>query len=194
MRKLTLFAALLAVTVTVAGAVATAQDAQMDPKAMEEMMAKLMTPGPQHALLAKTAGQWTTTMVSYMEGPEPTTSTGTYKSESALGGRYMIGHHVGQSMGMPFEGMSIDGFDNSAGRFFSIWIDNFGTGYYLAHGDLAADGKTLALAGTMTFGPMEIPSRSESVFVDDNTMTFTMWHTMDGQEMKAMEMTYTRVK
>jgi hypothetical protein len=46
----------------------------------------------------------------------------------------------------------------------------------------------------MKFGPMEIPSRSEMVFVSDDEMTFTMWHTMGGQEMKAMEITYTRAK
>ena len=192
MSKLTLIVALVAVAVT--GAVATAQEGQMDPKAMEEMMFKLMTPGTQHALLGKAAGQWTTTMISYMEGPEPVKSTGTYTAEAALGGRYMIGRHSGQSMGMAFEGLNIDGFDNSTGRFFSFWIDNFGTGYYLAHGDLAADGKTLAQAGTMNFGPMEIPSRSETVFTGDDTMTFTMWHTMDGQEVKAMDIIYTRVK
>ncbi len=44
----------------------------------------------------------------------------------------------------------------------------------------------------MMMGPMEIPSRSETVFVDKDTVQFTMWHTMGGQEMKAMEMTYKR--
>jgi hypothetical protein len=192
MRKLILGAALLAFAAV--GPFASAQDGQMDQKVMEEMMIKLATPGPQHALLAKSAGNWTTTMVSYMDGPEPVSSTGTYSSTAALGGRYMIGRFTGQAMGQPFEGMSIDGFDNSTQKFFSMWLDNFGTGYYLAQGTLSADGKTLSHSGTMTFGPMQVPSRSETVFVNDDKTVFTMWHTMGGQEIKAMDITYTRVK
>ena len=73
MRKLLALAALTALLV---GALPVlAQDAQMDPQAMEEMMYKLATPGPQHQLLAKLTGEWKTTMTSYMDGPEPTTSS-----------------------------------------------------------------------------------------------------------------------
>lgn len=195
MRKLFLYTAALALAITgTFGSVASAQEGQMDQKAMEEMMIKLGTPGTAHALLAKTAGRWKTDMIAYMEGPEPVVSTGTFTSEAALGGRYMVGHYTGEAMGQPFEGMSLDGFDNNTQQFFSLWLDNFSTGYYLAHGTLGADGKTLTYTGTMSFGPMEVPSRSETVFVNDDKTTFTMWHTMGGQEMKAMEMTYTRVK
>ena len=192
MRRLMMCAVLLATT---AIAPATrAQDGQMDSQAMEQLMMKLMTPGQPHALLGKMAGEWTTTVVSYMEGPEPTTSHGTFTSEPVLGGRYMLGRHSGTSMGMPFEGLSIDGYDNGKEEFFSIWLDNFGTGYYLAHGQLDADGRTLRLSGNMTFGPMEIPSRSETVMVDEDTTVFTMWQSMGPQESKVMEMTYKRVK
>ncbi len=198
MRKLILLTTMLTLAAVGAiGSAATAQDAQdgqMDQKAMEELMMKLATPGPAHTLLHKLEGKWATTMTSYMDGPEPVTSTGTMTSEQAMGGRYMVGHYTGEAMGMPFEGMSIDGFDNNTQKFFSIWLDNFGTGYYLAHGTLASDGKTLTHTGTMSFGPMEIPTRSETIFADDDKVTFTMWHTMNGQEMKAMEITYTRVK
>jgi len=192
MRKVLVLAA---VTALFAAALpAAAQDGQMDPQAMEEMMVKLATPGPQHALLAKLVGEWKTTMTTYMDGPEPVTSTGTYKGEAVFGGRYFVGHHTGQAMGRDFAGMSIDGYDNSTQKYFSMWIDNFGTGYYLAHGELDADGKTLRHAGDMQFGPMTIPSRSETVFVSDDKVTFTMWHTMGGQEMKAMDLVYERVK
>lgn len=195
MRKLIMSIAILALTIVgTIGSTASAQGDPMDQQAMEQLMMKLGTPGPAHALLLKLEGKWETAMTSYMDGPEPISSTGTLISESALGGRYLVGHHTGQAMGKPFEGMSIDGFDNNTQQYFSMWLDNFSTGYYLAHGTLAADGKTLTHTGTMSFGPMEIPSRSETVFVDDDKITFTMWHTMEGQEMKAMEMTYTRVK
>jgi len=31
-------------------------------------------------------------------------------------------------MGMPFEGMGLDGYDNASKEYISIWIDNMGTG------------------------------------------------------------------
>jgi hypothetical protein len=187
-----LFACLL--VLALAAPIARAQDDQMDPKAMEEMMTQLMTPGDQHALLATMAGQWNTTMVSYQEGPEPVTTHGTFTSEPVLGGRYMLGRYEGTAMGMPFEGLSIDGYDKGKQEFFSIWLDNFGTSYYIARGQLAEDGRTLTHSGTIEFGPMQVPSRSRTVMKDDDTVVFTMWHTMGGVEAKAMELTYNRTK
>lgn len=69
-----------------------------------------------------------------------------------------------------------------------------GTGFYEARGHASADGKTISHAGIMEMGPMSIPARSETVFVNDDTVRFTMWQTMGGQENKSMEMEYKRVK
>lgn len=166
----------------------------MDQKAMEKLMIEMMTPGPPHEHLANMAGKWTASMVSYLEGPEPVKSEGTYEAEVILGGRYVMGHYHSTAMGQPFEGLSIDGYDNGKQKFFSIWFDSFGTGFYEAWGDDTEDGKTYRHSGTMNFGPMEIPSRSKTVIIDKDTMEFARWHTMEGQEIKAMEVTYSRVK
>jgi len=195
-RSLVLVLSALALASGLGGAVAaqTGQGAEpMDPKAMEALMMKLATPGKPHQQLMEMAGKWAVTTTMYLEGP-PQTSEGTAEFESVLGGRYVIGRYQGVSMGMPFEGMSIDGYDNGKDEFFSIWLDNFGTGYYIAHGTASPDGKTLNHSGTMVMGPLEIPSRSETVIVDRDNVTFTMWHTMSGQEAKAMEMVYKRVQ
>jgi hypothetical protein len=192
MRK-PLIAAALTLFALVATAPAHAQEGQMDPKAMEQMMMQLATPGAPHQQLATMAGKWTTTQTMYMEGA-PETTTGTYEGEAVLGGRYMLGRFKATMMGQPFEGMEVSGYDNGTQKFFSIWFDMMGTGYYLSHGTASADGKTVSHTGTMTMGPMEIPSRSETVFVDKDTVKFTMWHTMGGQEMKAMEMEYKRAR
>lgn len=184
----------LALAIAAPAAAQTSQDqGQMDPKALEALMTQLMTPGAPHQRLAGLAGKWTTTQTMYMEAT-PQSSTGEAEYEMALGGRYLVGRYKGTYMGQPFEGMSIDGYDNGKQQYFSIWLDSMGTGYYLAQGTATPDGKVFKLSGTMVMGPMEIPSRSESVMVDKDTMQFTMWHTMGGQEMKAMEMTYKRVK
>ena len=62
------------------------------------------------------------------------------------------------------------------------------------NGGVSADGKVVKHQGTMSMGPMEIPSRSETVYVDKDTVKFTMWHSMGGQESMAMEAVYKRVK
>lgn len=190
MRKLTLFA-VLALSLLAFAAPALAQEGQMDAKAMEEMMMKLMTPGAPHKDLARMEGKWTATITMYMEGEQ--TSEGSYEGEMVLGGRYLLGRYKNTYMGQPYEGLSLDGFDNSKQQYFSMWLDSMGTGYYLAHGTASADGKVVKHQGTMTMGPMEIPSRSETVYMDKDTVKFTMWHSMGGQESKAMEAVYKRV-
>ncbi|MBK8167731.1 MAG: DUF1579 domain-containing protein [bacterium] len=173
---------------------AAAQDGQTDQKAMEEMMMKLAAPGAPHQHLATLAGNWMATTTMYMDGATPTTSTGKVTYEVVLGGRYVLGRYQMSFMGQPMEGLSVDGYDNMKQEYFSLWFDTMGTGFYEARGKASADGKTVALAGTMEMGPMQIPSRSETVFVDKDTVRFTMWQSMGGQEMKAMEMEYKRAK
>ena len=190
MRKLTLFT-VLALSLLAFAAPAFAQEGQMDAKAMEAMMMQLMTPGAPHKDLARMEGKWTATITMFMEGAQ--TSEGTYEGEMVLGGRYLMGRYKNTYMGQPYEGLSLDGYDNGKQQYFSMWLDSLGTGYYLAHGTASADGKVVNHQGTMTMGPMEIPSRSETVYVDKDTVKFTMWQSMGGQESKAMEAVYKRV-
>lgn len=184
--------AVLVMAISTLTGAALAQESQLDPQAMEQLMVKMMTPGQPHQQLGRMAGKWTTTMVSYQDGPEPVSSTGTFESEPILGGRYMLGRYHGTAMGQPFEGMSIDGYDNGKEQFFSLWFDTMGTGFYETWGTATADGKTVRHEGIMVFGPLEVPTRSETVTVDENTVKFTMWQTMGGQETKAMEISYQR--
>lgn len=184
----------LALALLLAAVPALAQEGQMDPKAMEEMMMKLAAPGAPHQHLASLAGKWSATTTMYMDAATPTTSPGTISFESVLGGRYLLGRYQMTFMGQPMEGLSLDGYDNAKQEYFSLWFDSMGTGFYEARGKASADGKTVSMSGTMEMGPMAIPSRSETVYVDKDTVQFTMWHTMGGQEMKAMFMEYKRAK
>ncbi len=191
MRKLTLIA-VLSLSLLAFAAPAFAQEGQTDAKAMEEMMMKLMTPGTPHKDLARMEGKWTATITMYMEGAQ--TTEGTYEGEMVLGGRYLLGRYRNTFNGQPYEGLSLDGYDNGKQQYFSMWLDSLGTGYYLAHGTASADGKVVSHQGTMSIGPMEIPSRSETIYMDKDTVKFTMWQSMGGQESIAMEALYKRVR
>ena len=194
MRKHLFAVAALALFLSAGAASVRAQEGQMDSKAMEEMMMKLATPGAPHQHLAQMTGKWTARVTMFNPGAEPMTTDGTYEGEMVLGGRYLLARFHSTMMGQPMEGMSIDGYDNSKNEFFSLWFDNMGTGVFSSTGSLSADGKIATHHGKMTVGPMEMPTRSTSEWVDKDTVKFTMWQSMGGQEMKSMEITYKRGK
>lgn len=168
---------------------------QMTEEQMKQMMA-MIQPGPQHAEMAKAVGTWKTSSKMWEGGGDPVTGEGSATFEAVLGGRYIIGHHKGNYRGMPFEGMSIDGYDNAKKMYLSVWIDNFGTGMMNLTGQPAAGGNGIDLAGTM-FDPVtgtELKVREEMRYEGDTKFTMTMFMQPPGgaPEMKVME--YTGVK
>jgi hypothetical protein len=167
----------------------------MDPAQMEAWM-KASTPGDQHKKLSFFLGDWKASNTMWMEGSEMK-SEGSAHYEWALGGRYMISKHTGNFGGMPFEGMGIDGYDNVNKEFFSVWMDNMGTGYMLSKGKESADGKSVTFIGS-TKDPMTgkmVEHRMVSTITGPDTSKFEMWMTPSGEkETKAMEILYTRVK
>lgn len=154
-----------------------------------------MTPGEQHTNLAKGVGEWKVSQKFWMApGGEPMETEGTASAEMIMGGRYLVTNHKGTVMGMPFDGMSIEAYDNAAEKYVSIWIDNMGTGLAYSEGNYNDSGK-LVYEGTMT-DPM---TKSAAWFkqtvehVDENTINFEMFmKNPDGSEFKNMEITYTK--
>lgn len=168
---------------------------QMTEEQMKQMMA-MIQPGPMHAELAKSAGAWKTSAKMWEGGGDPVTGDGTARFEVVLGGRYVLGRHTGNYRGMPFEGLSIDGYDNTKKQYISFWFDNFGTGVMQLTGQPAAGGKGVDLAGTM-FDPatgVEMKVREELRYEGDTRFSMTMFMQPPGgaPEMKVMEYTGVR--
>ncbi len=165
-----------------------------DPAQMDAWQ-KAMTPAENHKHFEYFVGDWDAEITMYM-GPEPMTSTGTAHYEWILGGRYLHGTTAGDFMGMPMHGFSIDGYDNVTGRYFSVWLDNMGTGYMLSHGEKSEDGKSVTYTGSMP-DPMtgaEVNHRMVTMITGDNTYVFEMFMTAVGapEEVLAMVIKYTR--
>ena len=112
-----------------------------------------------------------------------------------LGGRYFKSTHTGMMMGMPFEGYEISGYDNVKKEFFNVWMDNMGTGIMVSTGTYDEATKTLTFTGQMT-EPMgtEMNVREVITAPDKDHSLFEMYVDMGGNEMKTMEIKYTRVK
>jgi hypothetical protein len=162
---------------------------QMDEQ-MKQMMA-LATPGEHHQALNKMAGDWNTTMTSYMDpAAGPTVSTGTAHCEWILGGRYMQSKHTATFGGMPFEGLGLDGYDNAKKEYFTLWLDNMGTGFMMLTGQASADGKSISFAG-MCNDPSQgkdVPIREEVRWTSETSYVFEMYMTMTDAQGKSAEM------
>lgn len=158
------------------------------------------TPGKMHELLASWNGTWDeeTTFWEY-EGAPPQTSTGTAVNTMILGGKYQSSKHTGNMMGMPFEGMSITGYDNATKQFVNTWIDNWSTGIMTMTGTWDEATKTMTFTGTMpdiTRPGKECSLRQVFSVIDDNTQNMVMYgpDPNTGKEMKMMEIKLSRKK
>jgi len=166
-----------------------------DQEAMKKWM-DYMTPGSEHGAMGKLAGDnWKYLNKLWMTpGQDPMVSEGTAKIEMLMGGRYMQMKVNGMVMGMPFEGMAINAYDNSTKKYISTWIDNMGTGIMTLEGTMGADAKSITYTGSMVD-----PTTGNNVQVrevlrvdSDNKFVMEMYDTKDGVENKTMEMTATR--
>lgn len=167
-----------------------------NPEFMKEWQAS-GTPGEAHAQLAKTAGEFTVDGKMWMgPGQDAMPTTATASRKMVLGGRYLIEEYKSDFMGMPFEGMLIQGYDNLHGENFSIWIDSMSTWPSISHGKWNDEG-VLDLHGVMhdVMTPNGRPTRSTVTKGADGGGTMSMFDTLpDGGEFKVMELNYTRKK
>ncbi len=193
--------ALLAMGVALfVAAPATAQEEEAAAGHDEEMMAKwaeYATPGEAHERLAKHAGEWDYTMKWWMApDAQPEESTGTLSASMTMDGRYLIENWEGTSMGQPFEGQGITGYDNFNQEYVSTWIDNMSTGIMTSTGQYDPEQDALVTTGTfddIMTGEKDKTMRGISKLLDDNTLHFEMYMPgPDGAEFKAMEIHATR--
>jgi hypothetical protein len=167
---------------------------------MMAAMAKASTPGERHKVLARSAGDWKVTTKMWMAPDQPPIeNTGTMKGEMVLGGRYLQAIFKSTFMGQPFEGRSLDAYDNIAQTFTNTWIDNMGTGVLISRGDCSDPScKVITLTGLMV-DPMsggKVNTKTVTTWQDDDHYKMEMWSD-DGKgagEVKMMELMASRAK
>ena len=163
-----------------------------------EMMKKwqeYMTPGAVHQQFAKMAGDWKAVVTNFMDGQEAK-SDANAKYEMILGGRYLKSYITGNMMGMPFEGVGLDAFDNATKEYISVWIDNFGTGVLNLKGKMEDKTGDIVYTGTMV-DPMtgkEQATKTVMKQIDNDHQQMVMYMIDGGKEVKNMQIDYKRVK
>jgi hypothetical protein len=141
-----------AVATTAAAPLATRQEGQElppDMKAMYESASKYTQPGAKHQKLLPYLGRWDVeSTISMGPGNEMKSSM---KAEIAwqIEGRFLKVESKGTLLGMPYQGFGLLGYDNFKQAFTSTWIDNMNTYKLDAQGNLAQDGATLIMYGTL---------------------------------------------
>ena len=172
----------------------TAAPAQDQMAQAQAMMEKAAAPGAEHKLLAKLAGNWTTSAKMFW-GPKPMEMNGSAENKMMLGDRYLDEEFKGTFMGKPFEGHGWTGFDNVSKKFVATWVDNMGTGIIFMEGTADGAGKTITFTGTEN-DPMTGKSKTirEVMTIDSPTQHTDRFFEPgpDGKEMKTMEIVYTK--
>jgi hypothetical protein len=171
---------------------------------MQKMMA-LAQPNENHKLLGGLAGTWSYDVSMWMDpAAPPQKSKGTAVCKAMMDGRYYMTNVIGQ-MEMPgadgkmkkvtFKGMSLDGYDNVKKKFVSSWVDNMGTGIMMSEGTYDPSTKTFTYDSEVEMMPGKTTKvRATTRMVDKDHHTFEWFEDRGGQEVKTMEINYTRKK
>ena len=165
--------------------------------AMMEKWKEYSTPNENHKVLGTLVGEWNHTVKWWMSpDAKPEESKGTSEIEWIMGGRFIQHEVEGTSMGQPFEGMGVMGYDNEKKQYQSVWIDNMGTGIMRGSGNYDPKTKTLTDEGTFSCpAEGEKSYRGVTKIIDKDHFTYEMYMAgPDGKEFRAMEIVYTRKK
>lgn len=163
--------------------------------AQQKAWMEYMTPGKYHEMMAKSVGEWKTVTKWWMDpSAEPMVSEGTAVNEMIMGGRYLKSTHSGIMMGQPFEGIMIEGYDNTKKEFVSTWIDNMGTGIMFSAGKYNEPSQSITFEGSMV-DPMtgsDVKYKQTVKIIDQNKHMMEMYDVSKGTEIKMMEIEFTR--
>jgi hypothetical protein len=176
-----------------------------DPQEMMKQMMEMSKLNENHQLLADMNGNWNYTIKMWMNpdpNAKPQESKGTATRKSVMGGRYFVMDVTGK-MQMPgedgkmkdmqFKGMAVEGYDNVKKKFVSSWIDSMGTGIQFSEGTYDPATKTFTFNMEMEMMPgMKTPVREVIKVTDKDHMLLEWYENRGGNEVKTMEIAYTR--
>jgi hypothetical protein len=182
-----------------------ASSGQPNPQEMMKQMMELSKLNENHKLLTDLDGNWTYTIKFWMNpdpNAKPEESKGTAVRKSMMDGRYSTLDVTGK-MEMPgpdgkkkemtFKGHGIDGYDNVKKKFVGSWVDNMGTGIMFSEGTYDPATKTFTYTSEFESIPgMKQQIREVIKVTDNNHHTLEWYENRGGQEVKTMEINYTR--
>jgi hypothetical protein len=172
---------------------------ETDQQEMMQAYMKAAQPGPEHERLAHGAGNWECTIRAWMDpSGEPMVSEGSEKAEMILGGRFLQSDFQGSTMGMPFKGTGLVGYDNVKKKYEGIWCDTMGTGIMYYEGEYDPQQDAVVCYGTYMDAVTGQEQKAKLVtrMMGDDKHVFEMWGPAPGsnQMVKMMEIEYVRAE
>ena len=171
-------------------------DAAMDPAEMMRRFQAAGRPGKFHAMLEPIVGEFDA--VAELQGPEGVlTSQGRTSNAWALGQRFVRQEYSGDVMGQSFSSLSFTGYDNVAGRFQGVSMDEMSSGMFISAGTATDDGKTITFVGEATDPVTNAPREYKRILriVGDDSHVLEMFEPNERDELvRTTTITYTRRK
>lgn len=165
----------------------------------QEMLKKMEaagTPGPAHKALDAFVGNWKAEVKCWgEEGGQPEVSQATAKTSWTLNGHFLEEEFHGEMMGKPFTGRSLLGYDNTKQKFNSVWVSDMQTSILTSEGKGENGNKVITLEGKSdcpATGRKDVPVRMVFRVLTPDKHVFEMYDASKGQNLKTMEITYTR--
>ena len=143
--------------------------------------------------MKRDVGDWNVVIKMFGDpSGKPAVGKGT-ETNFMLGDMWLISHFKGDIMGTTFEGLRQTAFDPEKKKFVGSWVDSKSP--YPTHMEGIWDEKTQTMT-SMGIGKVpsgnEIKTKMVVTYNKDDSRTFTMYAIMNGEEMKMMELHYTR--
>ena len=165
----------------------------------QEMMKKMEaagTPGTAHKALEAFVGNWKAEVKCWHEpGGAPQVSQATAKTSWILNGHFLEEEFRGEMMGHPFTGRSLLGYDNTKQKFNSVWVSDIQTSMLCSEGRGENNNKVITLEGKAdcaATGRRDVPMKQVFRLLSPDKHTFEMFDVSNGQNLRTMEITYTR--
>ncbi len=155
---------------------------------------QLPQPGPEHQSLARFAGKWRAEVkLFFVPGAPPQVSTGTMVNTLVLNGLFLHQDYTddaGQYFGKGFWG-----YDQVGKRYEGLWLDVMMSGFQSERGQHDPKSDTYRMEGAMLHPQTGQPIRKVSVIAVHGANEHSVTQFIEfqpGQEMKTMEIRYTR--
>ena len=157
-----------------------------------------VAPTAEHKILASEEGTWDATVKSFDGGPnaEPSVSKGTEVNTLLPGGLWLVSKFEGDFGGLKFEGRGQFGYDPNKKKYIGTWVDSMMPTMSLLEGEYDAKTKTMTYVGEGAGpdGKTKAMQRMVTTTKEDGSRAFTLYMKMDKDEMKVLEITYTKRK